>query len=119
MSLTDTTDCPLQREVDVFELDAEEQVAAEAPDGQPAVHVVVGLPDDEAAEPVLEPGGLRHDQRERRRADDQRAQDRDDLKERASRRTDLANGRHWSPSTSERLSDAEVHAPVPRSPARR
>ena len=64
---------PVHRDVDVLHLDAEEQVAIEPADRQAAVHVVVGLPDDEAAQPFLEPGGLRDDDRHRRDADDQRA----------------------------------------------
>ena len=61
------------------ELDAEEQVAVQPSDRQPAVHVVLGLLDDEAAQPLLEPGRLRDDDRHRGRADDQRAEKSDDL----------------------------------------
>ncbi|MBW8861914.1 MAG: hypothetical protein JF601_06020 [Acidobacteria bacterium] len=60
------------RDADVLHLDAEEQVAAEALDRQRAVQVLVRLRDDEAAQPVLEPGRLRHDHRGRRRPDDER-----------------------------------------------
>src|SRR5690606_29584667 len=95
------------------ELDAEEQVAVETANRQLAVHVGPGLPDDEAAQPVLEPGRLRHDDRHHRRTGNERADNRNDLK----RPPDY---RHPSPApclltavTSERLTDAEVHAPVP------
>ena len=66
-------------DVDVAELDPEEQVAVEPPDRQAAVHVVVGLPHDEAAQPLLEPGRLSDDDRHRRRADDEGAEDGDNL----------------------------------------
>ena len=44
-----------------------------------AGHTAFGLADDEAAQPLLEPRGLRDDQRHRRDADDQRADEGDDL----------------------------------------
>ena len=58
---------------------ASQQVAVEASDRQAAIHVVFGLADDEAAQPFLEPGGLGDDHRHRRGADDQRADEADDL----------------------------------------
>ena len=80
----------VHRDVDIFHLDAKEQVAVQAADAQTAVHVVVSLPDDEAAQPFLEPGGLRHDDGHRSEADNQRAEERDDLDE-------LACDRHVIP----------------------
>ena len=74
----------VHRDVDVLELDAEEQIPVKPADRQPTVHVVVRLPDDEPAQPFLEPRRLRHDDRHRRDADDQGADEGDDL-ERPSR----------------------------------
>src|SRR5690606_11254519 len=66
---------------EVRELHAEEQIAAELPDRQLAVEVLFRLADDVAAEPVLEPGCLRHDQRHRRDAHDQGAGEGNDLEQ--------------------------------------
>jgi len=71
-------------DVDVAQVHAKEQIAVEPPYRQASVHVVVGLADDEAAEPFLEPGGLGDDHRRRRHADDEGAEKGDHL-ERASR----------------------------------
>ena len=65
----------VHRDADVLHLDAEKQVAAEPSDRQLAVQVLVRFADDVAAHPVAEPGGLRHDNRGGRRADDQRHHD--------------------------------------------
>ncbi len=70
----------VHRDVDILHLHAEEQVAVEAANRQAAIHVVVGLANDEASQPFLEPGRLRHDHRHRRGADDQGAEESEDLK---------------------------------------
>ena len=64
---------------DVADLDAEQQVAADPADRQLAVQILLRLADDVAAQPVAEPGRLRHDQREGDDAHHQRADQRDDL----------------------------------------
>jgi hypothetical protein len=53
---------------------------------QAAIHVIVRLPDDEAAQPFLEPGGLCNDDRHRRDADNQGANERDNLQGSSSNR---------------------------------
>src|SRR5262245_44763135 len=100
----------VHRDVDIFHLDAEEQIAVDAADAQTPVHVIVSLPDDEAAQPFLEPGGLRHDDRHRRDADDQRADERDDLQKLSCDRHDP---KPLEPPL-ERLTNAEVNAPRAR-----
>jgi hypothetical protein len=57
--------------VDVLHLETEEQIAAETFDRQRAVEIEVGLAHDVGAHPVLEPGGLRDDDRGGGRADHQ------------------------------------------------
>ena len=76
-------DDALTRDVDrdVADRDAEEQVAAEPADRQLAVQILLRLADDVAAQPVAEPGRLRHDEREGDDADQQRADQGDDLQQ--------------------------------------
>jgi hypothetical protein len=71
----------IHRDIDIFHLDAKEKISVEAADVQTAVHVVVSLPHNEAAQPFLEPGRLRHDDRHRRNTDDEGADEGDDLQE--------------------------------------
>src|SRR6185503_8722895 len=71
---------PVHRHTDVFELDAKQQIPVKASDRQRPVHIFFGLPDDKATKPVLEPGGLRHDERHRRHTHDQRSYQRENLK---------------------------------------
>ena len=47
--------------------------------------VLLRFPDDVTAKPIPEPRRLRHDQRERQDADDERADERDDLEDPANR----------------------------------
>ena len=63
----------------IAELDAVEQVPAKAPDRHGAIHVLSRLSDDVLAQPVAEPRRLRHDQRQRDDADEERADQRHDL----------------------------------------
>ena len=59
--MTATTSLPSIETPTFFQLDAEEQVAAEPLDRQRAVQVLVRFAHDVAAQPVLEPRRLRHD----------------------------------------------------------
>jgi hypothetical protein len=68
------------RDVHVFQFHAEEQVTVQATDRQPAVHVILRLADDEAAEPFLEPRRLRDDDRHGGDPDHERADEGDNLK---------------------------------------
>ena len=106
----------VHRHADVLQLDAEEQIAAEPLDRQRAVQILIRLAHDVAAQPVLEPCGLRDDDRRRRRADEQRQHDQQHVNEppheSACRLTRAHSHAHDDPSCiSERLPDAEMDAP--------
>ena len=65
----------VHRDADVLHLDAGEQIPGEPFDRHRAVQIQIRLADDVAAQPVLEPRGLRHDDGRGRRADDEREHD--------------------------------------------
>jgi hypothetical protein len=71
----------VHRHTDVFHLDAEEQIAAQPFDRQRAVQIQVGLAHDVAAQPVLEPRRLRDDDRGRRRANHERQDEHQHVRE--------------------------------------
>ncbi|MBP1636246.1 MAG: hypothetical protein H6Q10_2820 [Acidobacteria bacterium] len=64
---------------DVLQLEAEEEVPPEAADRQRPVQVLLRLLHDEPAQPVPEPRGLRHDDRGRRGADEERRDEEEHL----------------------------------------
>ena len=56
----------------VGEAEIEEQVAGDCPDAHLTVDVLAGFANDRAADPVAKPRRLRHDEREREQAHQQR-----------------------------------------------
>ncbi len=88
---------PVHVDADVAQLDPVEQIAAELPDRELAVQILVPFPHDVPAQPLVKPRRLRHDQRER----DDPDQDREHERQHAQRPPEVPHGR--GPSTLQQL----------------